>query len=348
MFSSEDALQIWLQSLGTLIDSSTSTSSTSCSSASSLSAPSSSTASSRYSSTQQGNSYNNNNNNNNHNNNNNNSGKNSSNNSDSSCIAERASDCSPSLQSIVESCSGGGDIGLQHDEDIGLQHNEDRDLSDMYSGSLPPYRLEDSVRMKRNPVISTPAVVSSSRSEVMAMNTDQYTSKNPHILTTGKAIDIFPCDHVSNSTPLLLSSSLTETTSIPAYVTAEDAVYASSSFSSSYNSLPLAQPIPKARRGRTAQIPVQCFSLADGQVRSDLALSVCLFVCVCVCPSVRMFICLFISRSKTITRSLPLTPSFFLHTSACMHASLSLCTSLSFSFYLLLRSILSHINFFSV
>ena len=269
LFSSEDALQIWLQSLSTLIGSSTSIPSTSCSS-SSLSAP---FTASLFSSATQGKNSSNNNNNNNNNNKNNSS-------SSSSCTDIDSTSSSSSLQSTVNSCHLGADIDLQFDKDSCT--------SDIHSVKLVPNCRENSVRTIRDPVIAISAVssVTTSRPELMAPNIDLHSSTDSLLLTTGRALDTFPRDHVSNSTPLLLSSSLTETTSIPAYVAAEDAVYASSSLSTAYNALPLVLPIAKSKRGRTAQIPVQCFSLDNGQVRFDLALSLSL----CLPLSISLFL----------------------------------------------------------
>ena len=287
LFSSEDALQIWLQSLSTLIGSSTSTPSTSCSS-SSLSAPF--TASLPSSATQG-------------NNNNNNNNKNNS--SSSSCTdIDSTSSSSSSLQSTVNSCHLGADIDLQFDKDSCT--------SDIHSVKLVPNCRENSVRTIRDPVIAISAVssVTTSRPELMAPNIDLHSSTDSLLLTTGRALDTFPRDHVSNSTPLLLSSSLTETTSIPAYVAAEDAVYASSSLSTAYNALPLVLPIAKSKRGRTAQIPVQCFSLDNGQVRFDLAL----------CLSLSLYF----SLALSISLSLGLSLFIYIYLSLCLPLSISL------------------------
>ena len=292
LFSSEDALQIWLQSLSTLIGSSSSTPSTSCSS-SSLSAPF--TASSSSSVTQGKNNNSNNNNNNNNINNNNHE-----NNSSSSCTdIDSTSSSSSSLQSTVNSCLLGADIDLQFDKDSCT--------SDIHSVKLVPNCRENSVRTIRDPVIAISAVssVTSSRPELMAPNIDLHSSTDSLLLTTGRALDTFPRDHVSNSTPLLLSSSLTETTSIPAYVAAEDAVYASSSLSTAYNALPLVLPIAKSKRGRTAQIPVQCFSLDNGQVRFDLALCLSLSLYFSLSRSLSLYIYISSTLPSSLYLSIP-------------------------------------------
>ena len=301
LFSSEDALQIWLQSLSTLIGSSTSIPSTS-SSSSSLSAP---FTASLFSSATQGKNSNNNNNNNNKNNSS----------SSSSCTDIDSTSSSSSLQSTVNSCHLGADIDLQFEKDSCT--------SDIHSVKLVPNCRENGVRTIRDPVIAISAVssVTSSRPELMAPNIDLHSSTDSLLLTTGRALDTFPRDHVSNSTPLLLSSSLTETTSIPAYVAAEDAVYASSSLSTAYNALPLVLPIAKSKRGRTAQIPVQCFSLDNGQVRFDLAL----------CLSRSLYLSVSLSISLFLSLSVSLSLYIYIFHSAFL--SLSLYSSLRSSLY---------------